>query len=107
MIPAFTALAASTLPPARLATASASRPPFRQIGAALGLASFVAIVGGSTLATKSDFDGAWLFMAIAAAGAGIVLTPLFHRQPQAVRRDHLYPTSNRQPGEIASTRKES
>jgi EmrB/QacA subfamily drug resistance transporter len=83
MLPAFTALAASTLPPARLATGIGVQTAFRQIGAALGLASFVAIVGSSTLASKSDFDGAWLFMAIAAAGAGITLTPLLRHRPHA------------------------
>ena len=54
---------------------------FRQIGAALGLASFVAIVGNSTLATKSDYDGAWVYMAIAAASSGLVLIPLFRHRP--------------------------
>lgn len=83
MLPAFTALAASTLPPTRLATGIGVQTAFRQIGAALGLASFVAIVGSSTLASKSDFDGAWLFMAIAAAGAGITLTPLLRHRPHA------------------------
>jgi EmrB/QacA subfamily drug resistance transporter len=79
MLPAFTALAASTLPPARLATGIGVQTTFRQIGAALGIASFVAIVGSSSLASKSDFDGAWLFMAVASAGAGVVLAPLFRR----------------------------
>jgi EmrB/QacA subfamily drug resistance transporter len=80
MLPAFTALAASTLPPARLTTGIAIQTTFRQIGAAVGLASFVAIVGTSTLATKNDFDGTWLFMAVASAASGLVLLPLFGRQ---------------------------
>jgi EmrB/QacA subfamily drug resistance transporter len=85
MLPAFTALAASTLPATRLATGIGVQTTFRQIGAALGIASFVAIVGSSTLASKSDFDGAWLFMAVASAGAGVVLIPLFRRRrPEAV-----------------------
>jgi EmrB/QacA subfamily drug resistance transporter len=87
MLPAFTALAASTLPSARLATGIGVQTTFRQIGAALGIASFVAIVGSSTLASKSDFDGAWLFMAIASAGAGVVLTPLFRRRSQPEAAD--------------------
>jgi EmrB/QacA subfamily drug resistance transporter len=85
MLPAFTALAASTLPATRLATGIGVQTTFRQIGAALGIASFVAIVGSSTLASKTDFDGAWLFMAVASAGAGVVLIPLFRRRrPEAV-----------------------
>jgi EmrB/QacA subfamily drug resistance transporter len=80
VIPALTALATATLPPARLATGIGVQTTFRQVGAALGLASFVAIVGSSTLATKSDFDGSWLFMAIASAAAGAVLVPLLGRR---------------------------
>ena len=83
VLPALTALATGTLPPTRLATGIGVQTTFRQIGAALGLASFVAIVGSSTLATKSDFDGSWLFMAVASAGAGIALAPLFRQQFQA------------------------
>src|SRR5262249_19457099 len=70
VLPAFTTLATATLPPARLATGIGVQTTFRQVGAALGLAAFVAIVGGSTLASKSDFDGSWLFMAVASAAAG-------------------------------------
>ena len=80
VLPALTALATGTLPPERLATGIGVQTTFRQIGAALGLASFVAIAGSSTLATKSDFDGAWLFMSLASAGAGIALAPLFRPQ---------------------------
>ncbi len=83
ILPAITALAASTLPPARLATGIGVQTTFRQIGAAVGLASFVAIVGSSTLATKSDFNGTWLFMAIASASAGLALAPLLRHTPHA------------------------
>ena len=81
ILPAFTTLAASTLPEARLSTGIGVQTAFRQIGAALGLAAFVAIVGGASLASKSDYDGPWLFMAIAAASAGLILIPLFRPQP--------------------------
>ena len=83
VLPALTALAIGTLPPARLATGIGVQTTFRQIGAALGLASFVAIAGTSTLTTTSDFDGSWLFMAVASAGAGIALTPLFRPPTRA------------------------
>ena len=84
VLPALTALATSTLPPARLATGIGVQTTFRQIGAALGLAAFVAIAGGSALATKSDFDGAWLFMAAASAAAGAALLPLVPLRPRPV-----------------------
>ena len=79
ILPALTALATATLPPARLATGIGVQTTFRQIGAALGLAAFVAIAGGSALASKSDYDGAWLFMTIASATAGAALLPLLGR----------------------------
>jgi EmrB/QacA subfamily drug resistance transporter len=81
VLPALTTLATSTLPPARLATGIGVQTTFRQVGAALGLAAFVAIAGGGRLVSKGDFDGSWLFMAIASAAAGLILTPLFRRQP--------------------------
>jgi EmrB/QacA subfamily drug resistance transporter len=81
ILPAFTTLAASTLPEARLSTGIGVQTALRQIGAALGLAAFVAIVGNASLASKSNYDGPWLFMAIAAASAGLVLVPLFRYRP--------------------------
>jgi EmrB/QacA subfamily drug resistance transporter len=83
-LPALTALATATLPPARLATGIAVQTTFRQIGAALGLAAFVALVADSTLASKSDFDGAWLFMAVASAGTGLLFVPLFQTRAEPV-----------------------
>jgi MFS family permease len=80
MLPALTALAASTLPPARLATGIAVQTTFRQIGTALGLASFVAIVGQTTLTTKTDFNGGWIFMATASITASAVLLPLLRQR---------------------------
>jgi EmrB/QacA subfamily drug resistance transporter len=92
ILPAFTTLAAATLPPARLATGIGVQTTFRQIGAALGLASFVAIAGSTTLASKSDYDGSWLFMAIASAGAAIALIPLFrHQPPRAAAAEAIAP----------------
>jgi MFS family permease len=83
ILPAFTTLAASTLPDARLSTGIGVQTTFRQIGAALGLAAFVAIVGNASLATTSAYDGPWLFMAMASAGSELILTPLFRRRSLA------------------------
>jgi EmrB/QacA subfamily drug resistance transporter len=84
VLPALTALATATLPPARLATGIGVQTTFRQIGAALGLSAFVALVAGSTLAAKSDFDSAWLFMAVAAACTGLLFMPLFQTRAEPV-----------------------
>jgi EmrB/QacA subfamily drug resistance transporter len=85
VLPALTALATATLPPARLATGIGVQTTFRQIGAALGLASFVAIAGGGALASKEDFDGSWLFMVIASALAGAALLPLLRIRARNAR----------------------
>jgi len=87
VLPALTALATATLPPHRLATGIGVQTTFRQVGAALGLAAFVAISAGSRLVSKSDFDGSWLFMAVASAAAGLVLTPLVRTRPGPVAVD--------------------
>jgi MFS family permease len=92
ILPAFTTLAASSLPEARLLTGIGVQTAFRQIGAALGLAAFVAIVGDASLATTSDYHDPWLFMAIAAAGSGLILTPLFGRRPRASAVEARTPT---------------
>jgi hypothetical protein len=84
VLPALTALATATLPPARLATGIGVQTTFRQIGAALGLSAFVALVAGSTLAAKSDFDRAWLFMAVIAACTGLLFMPLFQTRAEPV-----------------------
>jgi len=84
ILPALTALAASTLPPARFATGIGVQTTFRQVGAAIGLAGFVALAGGGALTSKSDFDGSWLFMAIASAAAGLLLAPLFEPRGKPV-----------------------
>ncbi len=49
MLPAFTALAAATLPPSRLATGIGAQLTFRQVGTALGVAGWVALVRTSDL----------------------------------------------------------
>ncbi len=73
-MPAFTAVAVSTVGPARFSTAIGISSMFRQVGAALGIAALVAILGaaaaGSTLAT---YRQAWIFMAAAAAVGGLLM----------------------------------
>jgi EmrB/QacA subfamily drug resistance transporter len=76
VLPVLTTLAILTLPPGRLATGIGIQTTCRQIGAALGLAAFVAIAGSGTLSAKGEFDGPWLFMAIASGSAGAVQLPL-------------------------------
>ena len=78
MLPAFTALAAATLPPARLATGIGAQLTFRQIGTALGVAGWVALVGTPVAgaAALAAFDRGYLFVAACAGTAALVLLPL-------------------------------
>src|SRR6266498_4073978 len=62
------------------------RPPafaLSSLAALLFFAAFVSIVGSRTPSTKSDFNGTWLFMAIASASAGLALAPLLRHTPHA------------------------
>jgi hypothetical protein len=57
---------AAAAPPAQLAVASAVLGAARQLGSALGVATFVAVLGGSTEGL-AGFDRAWIVVMITAA----------------------------------------
>jgi EmrB/QacA subfamily drug resistance transporter len=77
LLPSFTATAAATLAPEQLATGIGVQTMCRQIGAALGLASWVAIVGTPSAADAVDAFGAgWVFMSVTAVLAGLALLPM-------------------------------
>jgi len=74
ILPALTAIAVAELPPARLATGIGVQTMFRQIGAALGVAIWVATVGGAAaLRSVDDFRPGWVFLAVMALASGLVL----------------------------------
>lgn len=71
VLPNVAAAVASTLPPTSLATGTAVLSASRQVGAALGVAILVALLGSAgVVGTADDFDKAWLMIAISAAIAG-------------------------------------
>lgn len=78
--PTFTSAATAALPPARLATGAAVMGAARQLGAAIGVASLVAIVGtpGASQALGA-FEGAWFFAASAGFAAGLISLRLDRR----------------------------
>jgi EmrB/QacA subfamily drug resistance transporter len=75
MIPTLTGAGASSLPPERFATGAAVLTMGRQIGAALGVAVLVAVLGTATR-NAADFHSAWLISVIGGLSAGLALAAL-------------------------------
>jgi len=75
VLPSFTVAASATLPPARLSTGIGAQTMFRQIGATMGVATFVAILGTPQGPGVLDaFNNTRVFMITAAAiAAGALL----------------------------------
>jgi MFS family permease len=74
VLPALSAAATGPLPPSRFATGTGVLGMARQLGSALGVALFVAILGQPTAATAvHDFRNVWTFLVLAALGAGVAL----------------------------------
>jgi EmrB/QacA subfamily drug resistance transporter len=80
-LPAFTIAATATLVPAKLATGIGAQTMFRQIGATLGVAAFVAILGTPSLSTVIDSynDTRW-FMIVSATTAALALALIRRRR---------------------------
>jgi EmrB/QacA subfamily drug resistance transporter len=73
-MPAFTAVAVSGVGPDRFATAIGLSAMFRQVGAALGVAAFVAIVASPSRDHAIEaFRYGWAFMAGAAVVGGLLM----------------------------------
>ena len=75
VIPTLTGAGASSLAPERFATGAAVLTMGRQIGAALGVAILVAVIGTGGSAA-SDFHSAWLITVIGALAAGLALAAI-------------------------------
>lgn len=73
VLPNIAAAVASTLPPKSLATGTAVLSASRQVGAALGVAILIGLLGTAAVqGTANEFDKAWLMIAISAALAAVV-----------------------------------
>jgi EmrB/QacA subfamily drug resistance transporter len=94
--PTLGAASVRDVPAERFATASAVNAAFRQVGAVLGTAILVAIVGTpQTLAQAlSVSDGAYLFAAIASLVAGAVTLGLRRAPVSAGRREETEATAS-------------
>jgi hypothetical protein len=77
ILPAFTASAVMAVPPGKLTAGIASETTFRQVGAALGVAMFVAVFGTPARTQVLDaFDHAFWAMSAASLAAGLTLLVL-------------------------------
>jgi hypothetical protein len=72
-LPTFMATGASSLPPRAFATGSAVVNMLRQVGLAVGVAVFVAILGSpaTPAASLTAFQHGWIVIASLAAGAAL------------------------------------
>ncbi|HEY2593373.1 MAG TPA: DHA2 family efflux MFS transporter permease subunit, partial [Chloroflexota bacterium] len=69
----LTSASVADLPPSRLATGTAISSCFRQIGAVVGIAGLVAVLGTSATRTPLvAFERAWVLMACTALGAALL-----------------------------------
>ena len=76
------------LPPHRFAMGSAFNATCRQIGAALGIAIAVAVLGRpGTRAFVDSFDVAWTFIALTALASGALVLLAYRRPPDAPEPD--------------------
>ncbi len=82
-LPTLMATAASSLPPQNFATGSAVVNMLRQVGLAVGVAVFVAVLGtpDGGAQTLSAFQHGWIVIALVSA-AGAVAAPLLLHAPQ-------------------------
>jgi EmrB/QacA subfamily drug resistance transporter len=77
ILPSFTASAVMTLPPARLATGIGAETMFRQVGAAVGVATWVAIFGTPAASeVLGVFHDGFAFMGVCSAASGLTLLAL-------------------------------
>jgi EmrB/QacA subfamily drug resistance transporter len=81
VIPTLTGAGASSLDPERFATGAAVLTMGRQIGAALGVAVLVAVLGTSA-STASDFHSAWLITVSGGLATGLALAAIGPRAPR-------------------------
>ena len=91
-LPAFTIAATSTLPPQKLATGIGAQTMFRQVGATLGVATFVAILGTPTTTTVIGVYNDTRWFMIGAAAAALALAFVRPQRPSPAPAQESTPT---------------
>jgi MFS family permease len=95
-LPTLMATAASSLPPSSFATGSAVVNMLRQVGLAVGVAVFIAVLGSprSPAATLAAYQRAWVVTAAISLAGGLVAIPLLaSRRRRAVEAPALATSS--------------
>jgi EmrB/QacA subfamily drug resistance transporter len=72
-VTSLVAITVAGLPPSRLSTGTAVYATFRQVGAALGVAIWVATLGVSPLTAVSSFVPGWAFIAVMSVSTSVVM----------------------------------
>jgi EmrB/QacA subfamily drug resistance transporter len=88
LIPTLTGAGASSLPEQRFATGAALLMTGRQVGAALGVAVLVAVLGPGAHRV-SDFHSAWLITIAGALATGLAVSAIGRPRRAAVRTEAL------------------
>ncbi len=83
VIPTLTGAGASSLAAERFATGAAVLTMGRQIGAALGVAMLVAVLGAG-VHTLADFHSAWLISVAGGLAGGLALAAIGRPAPRAM-----------------------
>jgi EmrB/QacA subfamily drug resistance transporter len=97
-MPAFTAVAVGAVSPTRFATAIGISAMFRQVGAALGVAAFVAVVGTPLRERAIEaYRHGWLFMVVAALLGGLFMLAARRAPASAVGGVPTEPTAAASP----------
>jgi hypothetical protein len=97
-MPAFTAVAVTAVGPARIATAIGISAMFRQVGAALGVAAFVAVVGTPSREQAIDaYRNGWALMAAAATIGALLMLVIRLIESRASTPSATADPANRQP----------
>jgi EmrB/QacA subfamily drug resistance transporter len=92
VLPSFSVAATATLPAERLATGIGAQTMFRQIGATIGVAAFVAILGTPAHAQVLDaFDRTRVFMVASAGVAALALAFIRARRDTIAPQPELAP----------------
>ena len=95
ILPTLSAAATAPLPPSRFATGTAVLGMTRQVGSALGVALFVAILGQPTAATAiQDYREVWAFLIACGLATAAVLLAIGPVRIAALHHNPLEPRSD-------------